>query len=117
MYYYYNYSDLPVAVLPPIDYRMMCADLNKFILDRWDSQIRTMVGEWFGMRNIPVELFQISWRDGDFQFLHNNDTFTWSSPGGVLGCTEQRRVAPLCGGVQPNTLEGRRLSRYAIKRR
>jgi hypothetical protein len=44
-------------------------------------------------------------------------TFTWSGPSGVLGCAGQRRLAPLYGGVQPNTLDGRRLSRCAIERR
>jgi hypothetical protein len=28
----------------------------------------------------------------------NTNTFTWSGPSGVLGCTGQRRVAPLYGG-------------------
>jgi hypothetical protein len=55
-------------VLPRIDHRMMCADLNKSFLDRLDSQIRALVGEWFGMRNILVELSQMSWRDGGFSF-------------------------------------------------
>jgi hypothetical protein len=36
--------------------------------ERLDSQIRGLVGEWFGMENIPVELFQMSWRDGGFPF-------------------------------------------------
>jgi hypothetical protein len=27
-----------------------------------------MVGEWFGIQNIPVELFQMSWGDGGFSF-------------------------------------------------
>jgi hypothetical protein len=49
--------------------------------------------------------------------INNNSTFTWSGPSGVLGSTGQRRIAPLYGGVQPNTLNGRRLSRCAIERR
>jgi hypothetical protein len=38
--------------------------------------------------------------------LGYNNTFTWSGPSGVLGCTGQRRVAPLYGGVQlvPNAV-------------
>jgi hypothetical protein len=47
----------------------------------------------------------------------NNNTFTWSGPSGVLGCTGQRRVAPLYGGVQSSTLNWRRLPRCAIERR
>jgi hypothetical protein len=34
---------------------------------------------------------------------NNNNTFTWSGPSGVLGCTGQRRSAPPYGGVQPST--------------
>jgi hypothetical protein len=30
---------------------------------------------------------------------HNNNTFTWSGPSGVLDCTGQRRVAPAEGMV------------------
>jgi hypothetical protein len=48
---------------------------------------------------------------------NNNNTFTWSGPSEVLGCTGQRRGAPLYGRVQPSTLNGRRLSRCAIERR
>jgi hypothetical protein len=29
--------------------------------------------------------------------INNNNTFTWSGPSGVLGCTGQRRVAPAAG--------------------
>jgi hypothetical protein len=47
----------------------------------------------------------------------NNNTFTWSGPSVVLGCTGQRRGVPLYGGVQPSTQNGRRLSRCAIERR
>jgi hypothetical protein len=47
---------------------MMCADLSRTRLDRWDAQIRGMVGNWFGIHGIPVELFQMSWRDGGFSF-------------------------------------------------
>jgi hypothetical protein len=53
----------------------------------------------------------------EVEAANNNNTFTWSGPSGVLGCTGQRRVAPPAGGVQPNTLDGRRLSRCAIERR
>jgi hypothetical protein len=56
---------LKMFVFPRIDYRMMCADLSRSHLDQCDAQIRGMVGEWFG---IPVELFQMSWRDGGFCF-------------------------------------------------
>jgi hypothetical protein len=49
--------------------------------------------------------------------LNNNSTFTLSGPSGVLGCTGQRRGAPLYGVVQTSTLNGRRLSRCAIERR
>jgi hypothetical protein len=55
-------------VFPRIDYRMTCADLTRTHLDRWDSQLRALVGEWFGIRKIRVELFQMSWRDGGFSF-------------------------------------------------
>jgi hypothetical protein len=41
--------------------------------------------------------------DGNSQFANNNNTFTWSGPSGVLGCTGQRREAPPLGGVQPST--------------
>jgi hypothetical protein len=44
----------------------MCADLSKSHLEQWDSQIRSLVGEWFGIENIPVGLFQMSWSDEGF---------------------------------------------------
>jgi hypothetical protein len=47
---------------------MICADLSRTQLDRWDSQIRALVGEWFGIRDIPVELLEMSWREGGFSF-------------------------------------------------
>jgi hypothetical protein len=59
---------LKMFVFPRIDYRIMCVDLSKTHLEKWDSQIRGMVGDWFGIHGIPVELFQMSWRDGGFSF-------------------------------------------------
>jgi hypothetical protein len=59
---------LKMFVFPRTDYRMMCADLSKTHLEKWDSQIRGMRGDWFGIHGIPVELFQMSWRDGGFSF-------------------------------------------------
>jgi hypothetical protein len=59
---------LKMFVFPRIDYRMMCADLARTHLEKWDSSIRGMVGEWFGIHRIPKELFQMSWRDGGFSF-------------------------------------------------
>jgi hypothetical protein len=59
---------LKMFVFPRIDYRMMCADLSRTHLEKWDAQIRRMVGDWFGIHGIPVELFQMSWRDGGFSF-------------------------------------------------
>jgi hypothetical protein len=35
--------------------------------------------------------------------LNNNNTFTWSGPSGVLGCTGQRPVAPAAGWCMPST--------------
>jgi hypothetical protein len=51
-----------------LDYRMMCADLTKTHLDAWDSQLPGIVSEWFKIKNFPVEIFQMSWRDGGFSF-------------------------------------------------
>jgi hypothetical protein len=59
---------LKTFVFPRIDYRMMCADLTKTHLEIWDSKLRGIVSEWFRIRNIPVEIFQMSWRDGVFSF-------------------------------------------------
>jgi hypothetical protein len=59
---------LKTFVFPRIDYRMMCADLTKTHLDHWDSQLRGIVSNWFGIKNIPTELFQMSWRNGGFSF-------------------------------------------------
>jgi hypothetical protein len=59
---------LKMFVFPRIDYRMMCADLSRSHLEKWDTNIRGMVGEWFGIHGIPKELFQMSWRDGGFSF-------------------------------------------------
>jgi hypothetical protein len=44
-----------------------------------------------------------------------NNTFTWSGPSGVLGCTGQRRIAPPARWCMPGTHYGRRLSRCAIE--
>jgi hypothetical protein len=38
-----NVHALKTFVFPRIDYRMMCADLTKAHLDRWDSQLRGVV--------------------------------------------------------------------------
>jgi hypothetical protein len=59
---------LKTFVFPRIDYRMMCADLTKTHLDSWDAQFRGIVSEWFKVKHIPVEIFQMSWRDGGFSF-------------------------------------------------
>jgi hypothetical protein len=59
---------LKTFVFPRIDHRMMCADLAKSHLDAWDAQLRGIVSEWFKVKNIPVEIFQMSWRDGGFSF-------------------------------------------------
>jgi hypothetical protein len=59
---------LKTFVFPRIDYRMMCADPTKSHLDAWDAQLRGIVSDWFKMKNIPVEIFQMSWRDGGFSF-------------------------------------------------
>jgi hypothetical protein len=59
---------LKTFVFPRIDSRMICADLTRTHLDHWDSQIRALVGEWSGIRNIQVEHFRMSWRDGGFLF-------------------------------------------------
>jgi hypothetical protein len=59
---------LKMFVFPRIDYRMMCADLGRSHLDRWDTNIRGIVGEWFGIHGIPKELFQMPCRDGGFSF-------------------------------------------------
>jgi hypothetical protein len=37
-------------------------------LDAWDSQLRGIVSDWFKVKNIPTEIFQMSWRDGGFSF-------------------------------------------------
>jgi hypothetical protein len=37
---------LKMFVFPRIDYRMMCADLSRTHLERWNAQIRGMVGDW-----------------------------------------------------------------------
>jgi hypothetical protein len=34
---------------------------------------------------------------------HNNNTFTWSGPSGVLDCTGERRVAPAVGWCMSST--------------
>jgi hypothetical protein len=57
---------LKTFVFPRIDYRMMCADLDKSHLDKWDSQLRGIVSDWFKVKNTPTEIFQMSWRDGFF---------------------------------------------------
>jgi hypothetical protein len=59
---------LKMFVFPRIDYRMMCADLSRTHFERCDAQIRGMVGRRFGIHGIPVELFQMSWRDDGFSF-------------------------------------------------
>jgi hypothetical protein len=59
---------LKTFVFPRIDYRMMCADLSGTHLERWNARIRAMVSRWLGVCNIPVEPFQISWRDRGFSF-------------------------------------------------
>jgi hypothetical protein len=59
---------LKMFVSPRVDCRMMCADLSRAHLERWDAQIRGMVGDWFGIHGIPVELFEMSWQDGGFSF-------------------------------------------------
>jgi hypothetical protein len=51
----------------------MCAGLSRTHSERWDAQIRGMVGSWFGIHGIPVELFQMSWRDGGFSFSSLRD--------------------------------------------
>jgi hypothetical protein len=60
-------------VFPRIDYWMMCGDLPRTHLERWGAQIRGMLGDWFGIHAIPVELFQMSWRDGGFSFPYLRD--------------------------------------------
>jgi hypothetical protein len=57
---------LNTFVFPRIYYRMMCPDLMKIYLEQWDSQLRIIMSEWFRIQNIPVELLQMSWRDGGF---------------------------------------------------
>jgi hypothetical protein len=47
---------------------MMCEGLNRSHLERLDAKIPGMVGEWFAIRGIHVELFQMSWRDGGISF-------------------------------------------------
>jgi hypothetical protein len=59
---------LNTFVFPRIDYRMKCAGLTETHLDAWDSQLRGIVSEWFSIKNIRVEIFQMSWRDGGFSF-------------------------------------------------
>jgi hypothetical protein len=59
---------LKTLVFPRIDSRMMCADLTKSHLDQWDSKLRAIVSEWFRIKNIPVELFRMSWRNEGFSF-------------------------------------------------
>jgi hypothetical protein len=51
---------LKMFVFPRIDCRMMCADLGRSHLDRWDMNIRGIVGEWSGIHGIPKELFHMS---------------------------------------------------------
>jgi hypothetical protein len=55
-------------LLGQISHRMTCADLAKTHLDTWDSQLLGIVSEWFRIKNTPVEIFQMSWRDGSFLF-------------------------------------------------
>jgi hypothetical protein len=37
-------------------------------LDAWDAQLRGIVSNWFKVKNLPTEIFQMSWRDGGFSF-------------------------------------------------
>jgi hypothetical protein len=50
---------LKMFVFPRIDYRMMCADLSRSHLERWDAHIRRLVGEWFGIHGILTALFEM----------------------------------------------------------
>jgi hypothetical protein len=52
--------------LPRIDYRMMCADLEKSDLESFDSWLRGQVQSWFHMRGVPQGMAGMSWRDGGF---------------------------------------------------
>jgi hypothetical protein len=36
----------------------MCADLYREHLERFDAEIREMVGEWLGIHGIPVPYFK-----------------------------------------------------------
>jgi hypothetical protein len=52
--------------LPSIDYRMMCADLKKSDLRRFDCWLRGQIQSWFHLRGIPQGMAGMSWRDGGF---------------------------------------------------
>jgi hypothetical protein len=64
---------LKMSVSPRIDHRVMCSDLSRAHPERCDATIRGLVGERFGIHGIPVELFQVSWRDGGVSFPHLRD--------------------------------------------
>jgi hypothetical protein len=52
--------------LPRIDYRMMCADLRKSDLDKFDCWLRDQTQSWLHLKGIPHGLAGLSWRDGGF---------------------------------------------------
>jgi hypothetical protein len=52
--------------LPRIDYRMMCADLTKPDLKKFDSWLRGQIQGWLKLRGIPQGMAGMSWRDGGF---------------------------------------------------
>jgi hypothetical protein len=52
--------------LPRIDYRMMCADLEKSDLEGFDCWLRGQIQSWLRMRGVPQGMAGMSWRDGGF---------------------------------------------------
>jgi hypothetical protein len=52
--------------LPRIDFRMMCGDITQSDLRSFDSWLRGQIASWLGTRNIVIEAFLMSWRDGGF---------------------------------------------------
>jgi hypothetical protein len=52
--------------LPRIDYRMMCADLTKPDLRKFDAWLRGQIQGWLKLRGVPQGMAGMSWRDGGF---------------------------------------------------
>jgi hypothetical protein len=50
--------------LPRIDFRMMCAGIYQSDLKEFDGWLRGQINGWPGMRGTPIEVFMMSWRDG-----------------------------------------------------